>query len=304
MKIFIFGLLVIIISLIVLDMYTQRENIITEDGFLSVYFCSEQNCEVLWTSHLQNASSVVCALYTLNSDMIKTSLSGHEYILHKKNRSGLMHNKFCVLDKTLVITGSTNPTQNGLHKNKNHLIIIESQTLAQNYYDEYEEIAHGKISATQHEIMLDNILVQNYFCPEDACEQQVLNALDTAQHSVVFMTYSFTSDAIGSKLIELSFDGVHIEGIFDKTQTSKYSEHHKLADSDIPVYIYKGLGKLHHKVFIIDNKTVITGSYNPTRNGNEYNDENMLIIHDRSIAEQFIDEYNKLYNQSLYYQNS
>ena len=54
---------------------------------------------------------------------------------------------------------------------------------------------------------------------------------------------------------------------------------------------------MHHKVFIIDNKTVITGSYNPTANGNKNNDENMIIIHDKGIANKFLEEFNKIFYQ-------
>jgi phosphatidylserine/phosphatidylglycerophosphate/cardiolipin synthase-like enzyme len=52
---------------------------------------------------------------------------------------------------------------------------------------------------------------------------------------------------------------------------------------------------MHHKVFIIDNKTVITGSYNPTKNANERNDENILIIHDKKIAEKYLKEFERIY---------
>ena len=51
---------------------------------------------------------------------------------------------------------------------------------------------------------------------------------------------------------------------------------------------------MHHKVFIIDNKIVVTGSYNPTKNGNEHNDENMLIMHDAMLAEKYVAEFSRL----------
>ena len=54
---------------------------------------------------------------------------------------------------------------------------------------------------------------------------------------------------------------------------------------------------MHHKVFIIDNETVITGSYNPTSGGDERNDENMLIIHDKSIADAFLREFGNLWKE-------
>jgi phosphatidylserine/phosphatidylglycerophosphate/cardiolipin synthase-like enzyme len=51
---------------------------------------------------------------------------------------------------------------------------------------------------------------------------------------------------------------------------------------------------MHQKVFIIDRETVITGSMNPTGNGDKHNDENVLIIHDPLIAEKFMEEYGRV----------
>ena len=49
------------------------------------------------------------------------------------------------------------------------------------------------------------------------------------------------------------------------------------------------------KVFIIDESTVIFGSYNPSKNGNERNDENLLIIHDERLAEAFSVEFSRVW---------
>ena len=55
---------------------------------------------------------------------------------------------------------------------------------------------------------------------------------------------------------------------------------------------------MHHKVFIIDNSTVITGSFNPSKNGDERNDENMLVIKDREIAALFLDEFERVIDEA------
>lgn len=54
---------------------------------------------------------------------------------------------------------------------------------------------------------------------------------------------------------------------------------------------------MHHKVFIIDEKVVVTGSFNPTAGGNERNDENILIIEDEAIAKRFVEEFWKVYGE-------
>ena len=60
---------------------------------------------------------------------------------------------------------------------------------------------------------------------------------------------------------------------------------------------------LHHKYMIIDGHTtsspaVITGSTNWSANGNDINDENLLIIHDADIADQYMQEFYARYYQA------
>ena len=131
------------------------------------------------------------------------------------------------------------------------------------------------------------------FCPQDHCQEKALEELNKAKESIYFMTFSFTDDKIGDLLISKK-EKIIIKGLFEKFQNSKYSEYKKLKTAGIPVKFDKNKDYMHHKVFIIDKKTVITGSYNPTKNGNENNNENMIIIHDKEIAKQYLNEFNKL----------
>ena len=55
---------------------------------------------------------------------------------------------------------------------------------------------------------------------------------------------------------------------------------------------------MHHKVFIIDRKVVTTGSMNPTSNGNEKNNENLIIIHDEAIAKDYLNEFFKVWGET------
>ena len=57
-------------------------------------------------------------------------------------------------------------------------------------------------------------------------------------------------------------------------------------------------GLMHHKVFIVDEKIVVMGSYNFSQNAEVRNDENILIIYDSLIAEQFLFEFHRVYRQA------
>jgi len=105
------------------------------------------------------------------------------------------------------------------------------------------------------------------------------------------MTFSFTDKEIANIMLLKKLDNVSISGVMEARQVTKYSVYKLLKFQDVDVVKDGNKQNMHHKVFIVDNSTVITGSYNPTGNGNKGNDENVLIITDEKIAEKFMGEY-------------
>lgn len=269
-----------------------------------IYFCQKQNCEQKLTEEINRATEIKCAFYSLNSEAIKTALLNKKAKLtieeensqdfeglnaKKQQKNGLMHNKFCIINNEKIITGSWNPATNT--KTANNMIVITSKNIARNYEDEFEEIQKTPQQKTKNtRVILNSKLIENYFCPEDNCKQKVLNTLEKAQHSIKFMTYSFTDSQIGDKILEKA-NSIETKGLFDTTQISEWSQYEKLKQYS------KAKKRIHHKTFIIDSQTVITGSYNPTGNGNNNNDENILIIHDPKIAAKYLQEFEELNTQ-------
>ena len=76
----------------------------------------------------------------------------------------------------------------------------------------------------------------------------------------------------------------------------EYNKFKYLLYYNVSVLPDKNPAVMHHKVFIIDEKTVILGSFNPTIAANEKNDENILIIDDEKIAKEFFGEFNILFS--------
>ncbi len=239
---------------------------------IEAYFCLRDNCTALLSSLIINADDVKCALYDVSQPEILNALKGREWKT-EDGKSPLMHNKFCVINSSVVWTGSWNPTRT---YRANNAVIIHSPTLSRNYLDEFAEIPGGRKHVVYPKIKYNNALVENYFCPEDRCKEHVLDYLRNAKQDIVFMLADITDNDI---IRQLQRTDIFVKGIIDKSE--------KEALKALP---FAKNGSIHHKVFIIDGKTVITGSYNPTRNGNEYNDENMLIINDYAIARRFLDE--------------
>ena len=73
--------------------------------------------------------------------------------------------------------------------------------------------------------------------------------------------------------------GVHVEAILDKSQrTERYSSATFLSNAGIPTYIDDKHAIAHNKIMIIDGATLITGSFNFTKQAEEKSAENMLVI--------------------------
>lgn len=282
-----------------------KEVIPSEEGNVDVFFCPETNCSDEFV-RLAEGKDVKCAFYDIDleeiKEIVKTAVVDNTNKVEDINAIedtgyALMHNKFCVIDSSIVWTGSFNPTYNDNYKNNNNVIVIHSNYLARNYIDEYNELSNemfgGGYKVKYPKIIVNGIEIENYFCPEDRCQQHILDELNSAEESVYFMEFTFTDREIAQLLVQKS-KNIKVMGVMEKRNAfSQYSQFFAM-NSSFAVAIDKNKNNMHHKVFIIDNSTVITGSMNPTKSANEKNDENIIIIHDKAIAGMYVEEFEKL----------
>jgi phosphatidylserine/phosphatidylglycerophosphate/cardiolipin synthase-like enzyme len=123
------------------------------------------------------------------------------------------------------------------------------------------------------------------FTPGGNCTQLIVQALHGAQRTVLVQAYSFTSAPIAKALLDAHTRGVKVQVILDKSQrTEKYSSADFVANEGMPTRIDANHAISHNKVIIIDGETVLTGSFNFTKAAQEKNAENLLILHDPTVA--------------------
>lgn len=222
-------------------------------------------------------------------------------------RNPIMHNKFVVVDGQAVWTGSWNFTANDTYRNNNHGIYLRSPALAQNYTAEFEEMfidhAFGPTSPvnTPHpRVIIDNTLIETCFAPEDKCADKIINLMRQARQRIDFMAFSFTHIGLGKVIKDRAKDGVVVRGIFEaRGSETEHSEFDGMKRQKLDVLQDGNPYTLHHKVFIVDGGTVVLGSFNFSDNADTANDENMLIIHNAELAQQFLAELDRVYNSAL-----
>jgi len=130
--------------------------------------------------------------------------------------------------------------------------------------------------------------VEVYFSPKGGATDAITKELNKAKNTILVQAYSFTSAPIAKALLNAHKRGVKVEVILDKSQrTDEYSSATFLFNAGISVKIDSQHAIAHNKVMIIDGETVITGSFNFTKAAEENNAENLLVIHDKKLAEQY-----------------
>lgn len=225
------------------------------------------------------------------------------------NNRALMHNKFAVIDEETVWTGSYNLTKNSGLKDNNNAIAIRSPELAEIFIAEFRKMFEERQFGNKKEkgifpafrnkyyIKVEDTNINVYFSPKDNIEKIILKRLEKAEKTVHFMAFSFTSDPLGEVIIKLHKSGVRVSGLIEKEgSNSKDSEYIKMKIEGLPVKTDRNKSLMHHKTIIIDEKTVITGSYNFSRGANRRNDENIIILDNADIAKEYLKEFHRLYD--------
>jgi phosphatidylserine/phosphatidylglycerophosphate/cardiolipin synthase-like enzyme len=213
-------------------------------------------------------------------------------------RGPIMHNKFMVVDGEWVWTGSWNWTIGDTYRLNNNAIKIRSPELAANYAAEFEKMfTQRKFGPTKPKgvpnpnLTIGGAPVENYFAAEDGVAAHVIERLQGAQKSIQFLAFSFTHDGIGSAVIERAKAGVQVRGVFETTGSqTQFSELGPMKQAALEVYTDGNPYVMHHKVFVIDGRTVIFGSFNFSSNADKDNDENLLIVDDEKLAAAFLAE--------------
>jgi phosphatidylserine/phosphatidylglycerophosphate/cardiolipin synthase-like enzyme len=220
-------------------------------------------------------------------------------------REGLMHDKFVIIDRSEVWTGSLNYTVTGVYEDNNNLVHLRSVKVAENYTTEFEEMytddlfGPDTLAATPNpSVTVDGIRVETYFSPDDGVAAHLVELLQGAQESIHFLAFSFTSDEIGQVMRDRAGAGVTVSGVMDDSQvkSNQGTEFDAFVQAGLDVRRDGNPGLMHHKVIIIDRSIVITGSYNFTASAESRNDENLVIFFSPEIAELYLAEFERVFD--------
>ena len=241
----------------------------------------------------------------------------------------IMHNKFVIIDanstdanKPFVWTGSTNWTVAQIDgPDKNSAIVIQDQALALGYKIEFEEMWGSntptpnttvskfgpfKTDNTPHSYLIGGKVVNSYFSPSDGTNSKIIAAINTANSDIDIATMLITRSDISSALIAKFNGGLTNLNVVVDSQNPSGNQLSTLQTgiNTSRVVVYRGSGIMHHKFMCIDNfnsasdPQVLVGSHNWSSSAETKNDENILIVHDANITNQYYQAFVPLFNEA------
>jgi phosphatidylserine/phosphatidylglycerophosphate/cardiolipin synthase-like enzyme len=223
-------------------------------------------------------------------------------IVVRPSRNQLMHNKFAILDGKTVWTGSWNYTEGATYSNNENAIALEGEDIAGRYQAVFNQMFEEKLfgSARRPVVPVPTLGhgVVIMFSPEDSIAPELVKRIRGARRSIAFMAFSLTLDEVAQAVLAQS-RSLTVRGILEPklAQASKASKALCGNNSHVELRLGSSPRFLHHDVFVLDEELVITGSTNFARHGMEVNDENILFIPDRSLANKYMAEFSRLWTQ-------
>ncbi len=148
--------------------------------------------------------------------------------------------------------------------------------------------------------------IEVYFTPSYKALDAIIDQLNAAKKSIDVAMYNFTSRPLSHALVAAERRGVRVRVVLDRSANdpieNRYTKYIYLKQNGIDVRFAKPHrhwdrnGIMHNKFAVIDSNIVVTGSANWTASAFVINDENVLIIKRKEIANVYEKEFNKLWN--------
>ncbi len=241
-----------------------------------------------------------------DTDLISKLITNNMSDRNSVEVDNIMHNKFYIFDDKVLITGSANLSHTDMSGfNSNSIVVINSETVAKIYKQEFEQMYAGKFHNQKEKFEKEETNFKIYFSPKDkSITNAVLPLIKGAKKYIYIPTFVLTEKRVTKELINAKKRGVDVKIIIDALNASnKYSKHQILRDNGIQVKTENYAGKMHSKSMIVDDEYVLIGSMNFSFSGENKNDENLIVIKDELAAKFyknfFLYQWNKIDNKWL-----
>lgn len=137
-----------------------------------------------------------------------------------------------------------------------------------------------------------------FFSPGEACRNVIIDQIQRAVNRINICVFTISDDTITNAIIDSHKRGRSVRLITDNDKSlDAGSDIERLAKEGIAVKMDSTPNHMHHKFMVVDDNSLITGSYNWTLSAARYNHENVLLTKETSVVKSFLREFGQLWDK-------
>ncbi len=291
LKIILIIILIFIFTFLSNNSKNSNEIILHDEIKIDHYLCPMDDCYDYFSN--MNFSNGLCYFYSIDEfgrDLLKDGVyeltikgyNEHSDIdgVKQLRTNHQMHLKICFLDNK-TITGSLNPTYNGFFSQTNDFLVIDSYELKTNLKSSLKNAFKKCKNSRSQDLKSVSCLKENlpnFRTVDDSFEilfsnfENILIKEFNSSNEVNFILFYFNLEDLFNSIKDKTNFRLLNSGSNHLILNNENKENFNLINEIV----------IHNKLFFTNNVT-ITGSFNPTNNGNYRNLENLIIIRNNSL---------------------
>ena len=137
-----------------------------------------------------------------------------------------------------------------------------------------------------------------YFSSDENCKERVLSLINSAQHTLEICAFTLYDDALSAAILQAHQRLLDVRIIIDDNPLPDSNCHYDLL-RDKGVHVIKDTSAFHmrHRFALLDDKHLITGSFNGVQSSAGACLENICVLSEPQLLSKFSSRFNKLWKE-------
>jgi phosphatidylserine/phosphatidylglycerophosphate/cardiolipin synthase-like enzyme len=135
-----------------------------------------------------------------------------------------------------------------------------------------------------------------FFSPGESCRNSIIQQISRGISRLRICVFTISDDTITNAIVMAHKKGLDVKIITDNDKSLDLgSDVGRLAQEGIVVKMDNTSNHMHHKFMVVDEKMLLTGSYNWTQSAARFNHENIMLTTDEKTVRLFMNEFDRLW---------
>jgi len=230
------------------------------------------------------------------SDLNFVVINTHSNIFHKLNCEHISDIKNAIIELKKIAKEKNIPCKSCHKKITDNQKTIEKNIQNTNIKTQYKNFNYIELYLISPYVYNK----PNSNCEDDVCKR-IVKEIDNSKTSIDIAIFEYSDiPKITNALLNAKKRKVKIRTIVNYSENTKekYPDTYNFIQNNNSI-TNNSKTLMHNKIFIFDNKKVMTGSANISPTGLTYNSNIVAFINSKDIANQYLNEFEKMYNKNF-----